>query len=293
MENPSVAMLVLAYNEPNVLTSHMKHLEAEAFKFFVHVDRKRNLSDFQDVCLDSRVHFIEDREDIFWGGFNMIRATIKLAKEALTTTDAEHFCLVSDDSFPLLAAKSLYRRIVNSNDIIQCYAAKKADLQYKRYENYYHFDSVHASARHVQAEGRSITAGDLESYSKIQSLMLRGKRPALIYGGSQWWVLSRDSLIRCLDLFESDEWLAESFAFSAIPDEMLFQTLYCETQRRLNSTFEPRTQSSVYADFRRVPKPFVYDNIGDVNVAEIGKHLFLRKVSYVPDLLSYLPSVGN
>ena len=75
-----VACLVMAYRGAPVLR-HMAGVYAAAgWDLFVHLDRKADLSDYVHALGDARTHchFVEDRVEVFWGGFSMIYAELKL-----------------------------------------------------------------------------------------------------------------------------------------------------------------------------------------------------------------------
>jgi hypothetical protein len=288
MNDALISILVLACKEPNVLAYHANLMKNMPFKFIVHVDKKIDIDIFKKATRGCNIDFIDDREDVFWGGFKMIRATVKLAERGLSSGLANRFCLISDDSFPLMGPASLYNSIMASDDIIQCYRADQNNIRRQRYDRFYHFDSNHSSARYVSAEDRYVSPNDLSSYVRLQSLMIRGKRNIDIYTGSQWWMLSRDSLLRCLDVYKNDSWLAESFEFSAIPDEMFFQTLYCESRSRFSGGFVPKVRASVHANFARDPKPFVYQEFSQIDFGEMRDCIFIRKIANNQEIMDRL-----
>ncbi len=293
MSIPTIALLVLAHGAPKVLAHHARLLSGHSFRFFVHLDKKINIDEYKTSCCVDFLEFLPEREEIFWGGFNMIRATIKLARFSLANSDAEYFCLLSDDSFSLFSAQNLRKKICEFGSIIQCYDVNRNNDRRMRYDQYYYFDSNHTSARHIQAERRNINSNDLSIYEKIKTLSERGKRPISLFAGSQWWILSRNDLNECLKLYDNDPWLAESFEFSAIPDEMFFQTLFCESQTAKDPSFLPRTDTPMLADFSRNPKPYIFSNEEDVKMKVEKTHLFIRKVAEDEKFLTFVPSIGE
>lgn len=76
-----------------------------------------------------------------------------------------------------------------------------------------------------------------------------------------------------LDALARDDWLRESFEFSAVPDELAFQTLYAN---RLQLTARSFT-GPMLADMTRQPAPFVYHAYAELPAIPPGK-LFVRKV---------------
>lgn len=83
-KNLKIAYVVLCHDEPELLRRTALALNYADDKIFVHVDNKRDISDFYSSTTDLKnICFIENREDIYWGGFNSVVATIKLFRRVI------------------------------------------------------------------------------------------------------------------------------------------------------------------------------------------------------------------
>lgn len=247
--------------------------------FFIHLDKKQNYEEYVSSFkrTEAGVKFIDDREEIFWGGHNMICSTLSLAKYALSHSEAAFFVLLSDDTFPLFGPDKLLEKIFSEGERITAREIKKGHPFLSRYEGFFYLDSKQSSARHQPLEDRQILPENLNAYARLQNLMRRGKKPIQVFHGSQWWILKRETLSFCIDVAETDTWLRESFEFSAIPDEMFFQTIirnFCSS----DISSSGNQKSSVFSDFSRNPKPYIYTSIEEIERKQLEHYLFIRKV---------------
>lgn len=267
------ALLVLAANSPECLDVFVKYCSGDDYKFYVHLDLKKNLEEYQGSMSSdslSRVNFVPNRHSVFWGGFNMIRATLELV-QAAWLDESDHFTLVSDDTFWLKPPSEFSSACLEAPNRIDQWKIGPTHPKFKRYSGIFNFDGSAFSARYVAAEERQI---HFDEIAKIHEdlLILReiGKADLDLRMGSQWWSLSRSAIDRVIAATENRAVL-RSFRYSAIPDEMFFQTLAVGAEGAFDL-------SPMYADFSREPKPFVFRSEEEISSeAAVGK-FFIRKV---------------
>jgi hypothetical protein len=275
--NDTIAFLVLGYSAPLTLRQTLRHFSSTKCNFFLHLDSKIDsdhylaLSESQD-----RVTMVDERFSIYWGGYSMIKATLALIKTALQKSDASTFVLISDDSFPLHDENTIINKLIECpNRVFMHPVAEK--ISYPRYDNFYFPDANFSSTRHLPAEERVVTVNNVESLERLKKLILRGKYfPIKLHTGSQWWSLSRKVLDYCIGRLESDLWLEESFEFSMIPDEMVFQTLAAEILKNTANGY-CYAEGMMFADFSKLHKPDKYFSISDFPSKINSDKLFIRK----------------
>jgi hypothetical protein len=270
------AFLILAHSASNVLNEFIDIMDSPDVFFVVHVDEKINIKEYTNIIKkNSNILFCENRYKIYWGGFNMIRATIEMSKVALSDNSVKNFFLISDDSFPLHKPSDILKFIENQPNRIECYGINNNTERHYRYSKYYFPDSAMASARWLPMESRYITDNDLNSFIRLANSYKLGKYQIQdLRGGSQWWSLSREILAHCLEQLNINEHLRTSFEFSAIPDEMLFQTL---AHNYMSKNGIPYLTSPMMADFTKNPKPYVYTDEKSIPFGTDEK-LFVRKI---------------
>jgi len=275
-----IAILVLAANAPEVLDALIHAPGSDKFNFYVHLDSKRSA---QDYCLSrdlSTAKFISNRVDVFWGGFNMIRATIELIKAALAEDQNKIFCLISDDSFYLISPDFICEQLYANPNRMDCWHAAQNSVTYGRYQNFYYFDSQPSTPKPITPELRKIDSSFVIGIQKLLSVM-RSPKPELdLYCGSQWWSLHREVVSKIIDFLDSNKEISDAFEFSAIPDEILFQTLTMKLCRPLDLKKSP-----MLYDFNRNPKPFIFSDESELANLNIEDKLFIRKINIGSDFI--------
>lgn len=274
----AIAFLVLGNSCPRVFAEMARLLDRHPdFCLYLHLDSRVDSEAYLKpaAALLDRVNLVTPRYPVFWGGFNMIKATEALAKSALRDVNNQIFCLLSDDSLPLYPPPILKNLLRNLPNRIDLSLASRNPIFHRRYTEYYCFDSAATTPRYQAIESRSISHELSSSIMRLEGLRGKGKYPfSAIWSGSQWWSFDRFNLQSVLDSLSSDQWIRESFEFSAVPDEMTFHTLYARS-----SHFEIRSHTGpMQADFTKEPSPFVYSSIEQLFPVRTDK-LFFRKVS--------------
>jgi hypothetical protein len=271
-----VALLVLAHRAPGGLEQLARVFATGGFRIHVHLDRKIDPQAYTaGRTWPDNLRFIEERHEIFWGGFNMVRATVALARDALRHPRTTACVLVSDDTLPLLAPARIHAEISARPDRIDVGLAKRNPPFLRRYTDWFFMDSPATSARPLAIEDRGIDAATLDALQRLARAQLRGKHPLPeVWSGSQWWSLGRPMLEGILDELARDDWLRESFEFAAVPDELAFQTLYAN---RLGLTARSFT-GPMLTDMTRQPAPFVFQAFEELPAIPPGK-FFVRKVA--------------
>jgi hypothetical protein len=271
----NVALLVLACKAPKVLEIFASEFSVEPFHIYVHLDSKVSLETYsRGRKWPNNLHFLDHRFEIFWGGFNMVRATEALARRALQDSDTGVFTLVSDDSLPLLPVDEIHRQLFLQPNRIDVGISRRNPPFFRRYTEFFFMDSPATSARPMEVQSRSFDEATFDTIRRLDLLRKRGKFPFLeIWGGSQWWSLERGMLESILDELSQNIWLRESFEFCAVPDEFAFQTLYAN---RIGLTARSFT-GPMLTDSTRHPSPFVFLSLDDFPSIPEGK-LFVRKI---------------
>jgi hypothetical protein len=273
--SPRVALLVLAHSAPAVLELLASGFGDDRFRILVHLDRKVDLDGYvRGLTLPASVTFIEERHEIFWGGFSMVRATESLSRAALADPSVGTCMLLSDDSLPLVPPDLVHAELLARPDRIDVSRGWMNPAFESRYTGYFHFDAPATSVRPVEPHRRQVDPPTLAALDRLARLRDRGKFPLpRVWCGSQWWSLGRATLEPILDELAGNEWLRESLEFSAVPDEIAFQSLYAN---RLGLTTRSHT-SPMLTDMTRTPVPFIYRSIDEIPQDPPGK-LFVRKI---------------
>lgn len=272
----SIAYLVLAYNSPRTLSASVQSYKLSGGEIFVHVDSKISLSNFISDMGDaaSLCIFIEERHSIFWAGYTMIEATLSLIDSAQKYSAFHRFVLVSDDTIPIRSPKVLKEAFCSSNEYISVRLIQPSDPFMKRYERFYFFDHPATSLRGRPIENSYIDEHLLSILDEINSLRILGKEPIDLYYGSQWWALTNSAINFIQDSISNNRTLRDSFRFTAVPDEMYFQSII------MNSILKESVRSSVvHVDWTKSIKPHVFSTLNEILGQASQFDLLARKVN--------------
>ena len=275
-DNNKVAFLVLASKSPKTLKLLLDSIDRDIINVYVHLDGKVDIDSYiRDSTIDKN-YFISERYNVFWGGFNMIRATLSLVDNALKYDNNQAMCLISDDTALLASSEYIYQNAINNPNQIHCWKVAQNSLVYSRYKNFFNYDSFITSPRvDFDITERKITNDFIIEINEIKMLMEVGKLKIDIYSGSQWWMLHRDVLKQILQYGIQYENFTASMKYSAIPDEMYFQTIL----KNVLPTIDMICDSPMLYDFSRTPKPYLFQSKNDIDDEIPANKLFIRKVS--------------
>jgi len=80
-----VAHFILVHAHPDQLSRLVNKLSYQDTVFFIHVDLKSNMHDFElALANNSNVHFIQNRVDIQWATYSMVEATVNGFKKIVS-----------------------------------------------------------------------------------------------------------------------------------------------------------------------------------------------------------------
>ena len=282
-----IACLVLAYAAPKVLQTTVNLLSPLGWDFFVHLDRKADRPRYSKLLDDAagKCRFVEEPLEIFWGGYSMIKAEVKLIETALAAASYDKCLLISDDTFPLVDPQRLHDFIDSDADHITTYKQHPGSVFFERYHKFFHYDHP---ATMMRGRGSRLPEIDDQFISKIMeisAIKLIGKKKLDVYYGSQFWALRRQTLEQIVDILNKDQHLAKSFEFSALSDELCIQSIIGNYMPNRNIYEGP-----VYADFIEQPGPMSYADASALPFAYPRHCVFLRKIR--PDAAALLETLS-
>lgn len=70
----NIAYCISAYKDEKQLLRLITALNSNTSYFFIHIDKKVNIKNFQEILRDySNVFFLKERYYIQWGGWNQVK----------------------------------------------------------------------------------------------------------------------------------------------------------------------------------------------------------------------------
>jgi len=244
-----ISYLILAHNTPNHLSRLVRALDSANAAFFIHVDRKFDISRFRDGVFQHNVRFLENRVAVYWGEFSIVQATTSLMREALSRSqDPQYLCLLSGSDYPLrnpryiesFFSRNQGREFINLVPM-PCEAVGKP---LKRLEDYW-LQTPHDNQFVMRTVAR-LNALINNQLKLIKRDYKRAFNCLVPYAGSQWWALTTDACRYILSFMESRSDVVKFFRNVCLPDESFFHTIIG------NSKFAKHvTRSLTFADWSR------------------------------------------
>lgn len=271
-----VACLVLAYAGAPVLARTLPLLRAAGWDVFIHLDKKVARTTYQaamGIPLPDGCTFVEDPVEVFWGGYSMVRAELKLLAMARDAGPYEKYLLISDDSFPVHTTDMLAKHFSNPEDQISLVPQPERSPFYARYHGFYCYDH-HVTAIRTPDRRQGLIDPELEEkVAEIAVLRKMGKTPLQVYYGSQFWALTDASVVMVLQVVGNDQRLVKSFEYAALSDELMIQSILG------NYKYKGRMDTApIYADMT-TGNPRVFTSFSALPLDIQVTHAFIRKIS--------------
>jgi hypothetical protein len=270
----SIAYLVLAHRAPEQLRSLAKVLASNGGRVFVHVDAKAALDDFAEALRGlQRVQMSPQPLPIWWGGFNMVAATLHLCRAALDA-GAERLVLLSGADFPIKQMHHVESDLSKPLDRIEMLTLPNQNLGTDGGVG--RFRLVHR----VDACSRvRLPPFLLPALHRTLAPWLKRQPPMGLVPivGSQWWALQAETVRAVIDFFDHHLAVERYFRGCGVPDESLFQTLIHHLCAAV-----PRTGHGRLIIWDRHPMPYVF-RLQDWDELMASDALFARKFDFERD----------
>ena len=212
-----LAHLILAHDHKSQLERLIKRLIYTNTDIYIHLDKKKEISEFLYLESLTNVFFITHRTAINWGDYSMVTATLDSFEEILKTGRVySHINLLSGVDYPLKSAGD-----------IQDFLFANASKTFMRYR---HID------REWQESKSRFTKYSLGDYHipfkfQLQQLMNRllpaRELPNNLepYGFSQWITITPECISYTLDYLKKNNAVRRFFKMTWGVDELVFQTI--------------------------------------------------------------------
>ncbi len=217
------AILILAHDNVQHLNDIVRWFDDD-FDIYIHIDKKSNIDHSQLPC-NTNLH-IYKKYYIHWGGINIIKATLFLLRKASSLYSYNYYHLISGSDIPTKDINCFKSFFLNSTHSFVDYFP----LPYKnwignggmdRITKFWFFNNLTDIRKHhflsdlSQKIQRKLSVN--RSFNSFKTL----------YGGSQWWSVTDLAVKATLDYLDSHPDYFRRFRYTHIPDEIFFQTLFC------------------------------------------------------------------
>jgi hypothetical protein len=276
-----LAFLIAAHTHPRLLARLIQRLQSAESSIFVHIDALADLAPFEVAFHDhsiSGIHLVP-RVRSPWGSFGQVRSTLSLLNEALVEdAKAERFILISGQDYPLMKPEAMAAFLVQD-------CMTYHPLPWSEWDGNGGLDRLRRfhfllGRYSFTYPSETIPRSRLTHAAYVGCKVLLPRERSLpsgitLYGGSNWWNLSRNSVASTLDYLHRNSDFARRFRFTKSADEIFFQTVL------LNAVADPSVSNDdlryTIWDGRRGEFPATLRVEDFENIAASGK-LFARKM---------------
>jgi hypothetical protein len=212
-----VAHLILTYTNPGQTERMIRRLYHENFDFYIHVDKKFDISPHLYLQALPNVYFIQKRVDVTWAGFSTIIATFECIKEIVASGITYDFInFMSGQDYPIKNAAFIYKFFEDNKG--------KEFLSFRDMKNDW-------TEGLIRLEKYFLSAYSFKGKYRIEQLINlitpKRKLPYNLhpYGKSMFWMLSPDTAMYVVNTVENDRKLKNFFWLCWASDEFVFQTI--------------------------------------------------------------------
>lgn len=258
----NIAYLISAHTDAGHLQRLVSALPAEA-EFFVHVDAKSDMRQFDMLKKDSRIHFTAERHNVMWGSFGQVRYQMTLIREALRSDrHFDYLFSISGLDYPLWPNSRIMQQIQQHEGREYLFATCLTDVPEK----------AHLYQEYRFLNTRPWRYGTLKSKFRValrHIVKLLGIRKPLtimsrhgeykLYKGGSWWGITRQLAEEALDFYDNDRSFTKYFVNSFGPDETFIHTVAMNGMRAKHCTFIPPSDSMTLATL----SPLTYIEYGE------------------------------
>lgn len=275
-----IAYLMLVHDNPGVLNRLITALVCKDCGFFMHIDRKADIQQFSGIRGDN-IFLTEQRVPVYHSGFTMVEATLLLLRGALNQPqDYDYFVLLGGTHYPLRSKEYIHRFLEKNRGSEFISIARMPSDAYGMPVsklNRIYFEEDEPVRRFISRVLVKLGLSQRD-YRKYLGVV----EP---YGGSQWWVLTRQACGYIIEFLRANENLPRFFRNTCCPDEMFFHTILgnspfrSRVRRNVTYLHWPARQRPVVLNSEHIrqiellDQPWIDDEWGS------GEALFARKFS--------------
>lgn len=135
------AYLIIAHNEPLILKTLISMIDDARNDIFLLIDKRSNISLFNDINTQKSKLFLCDRLNIYWGHYNIIKAELILFETAVKHGKYEYYHLLSGTCLPIKSQDYIHNfcNLHAGSEFIGYINTDFSKKDIERKTGYYHF----------------------------------------------------------------------------------------------------------------------------------------------------------
>jgi len=260
-----IAHLIMTYTDPVQTERMIRAMYHPNFDFYIHLDKKYDISGHLYLKSIPQVYFIESRTDVKWAGYSTVKATFQSIKEIVATGIRYSFInFMSGQDYPLKPAQ-------NINDFFQQNIGNEF-LSYRDIRNDWQEGLIRMERYFLSGYE---FGGKYRLETLINKIFPKRKIPHDLhpYGKSMFWMLSPKAAMYVVNRVEKDRKLQQFLSLCWASDEFVFQTILMNSpikNRVINNNYR-------YIDWSNGGASPKILNENDANSIFESEMLFARK----------------
>lgn len=231
-----IAFLISAYTDPHQLGNMIKALESQNHWFFIHVDKKVEITPFRESVKDyKQVAFVTNRFRSNWGGYGQVRyqnELLRCAIESNITFDriflltAQDYPLISNEQISTILRENPQKEYINGYCITN-------DASQKENVTVYHFFRDAPEWLHLRKIAYDIM--HVLPIRKKPYLVIESKK-WLIYKSSSYMCITWDLAKYIYEQINKNKQIERYFKHSYVPEELVIATIVFNSPYRNYTT---------------------------------------------------------
>ena len=195
------AIMIMAHKNFEFLRHLIEYFSRDCY-VFVHIDKKSGITREQEACLRAmpQVNGVYRKYSVHWGGVSILKCEMFLLKEALRSSDADYFHLISGQDYPIKPLSTFLEFFEkNKGKEFIRYAniphARWDHYTFSRFQYYYPYDYFGKTTE----ESKRIVNKIVE-WQKRHGIKRRiPDHFEHLYGSTQWFSITRKAVETLLD----------------------------------------------------------------------------------------------
>lgn len=274
------AILIIGYKSIDNIMRIIDYFD-DNFQFYIHIDKKSNADLTPLYTIKNKAINIYKEYKVYWGGVSIIKVSLFLVKKALEDKNNIYFHLISDQDFPTKPVTHFFKLAEEGKNYLVY-----EKLPRKIWDGNGGLDRIYYYHFYDNFNARKYGIGRLLRFLVYLQKLCGIKRSyssnlPKLYGGSNWWSLTREVLQYVINVSENDSFL-KRMNYTLASDEIFFQTILVNS--KYLKSISNKNLRYVDWELRNGSSPAFLD-ISDYNKIILSEKIFARKFNNISEAL--------
>lgn len=220
-----IAFMVIAHTDADQLNNLVTRLAPNEFfesVFFIHVDAKTNIAQFERISDKDYVRFTHKRINVVRCGITQVEAALTIMDTVVACQEKfDRYVLITGQDYPIISNKELYERLSADIEYMRCYKVTGSAMNNK-VRRYYFYNKYLVGTRFkdiarrgIQFLFRPFTKKDTVSINNLE---------CSVYYSSAYFAVGYDLFCELYKKGKNKEYF-KYFKTAITSDEMYFATI--------------------------------------------------------------------